>query len=164
MKRAAFLAVFLSLALAPAALAQTAPHEINGVMDGILHFVPFDSSDLSDLYAVHTVGVTTGRLRSLGFCRMFTVQKPTSAGLVIDGHVWIVTPSGDRIEGEYEGTTRPGPVPGQLLGEAEFVITGGTGRFENASGTIHATAHVTFLGFTVWTWPVVWELEGTIEY
>jgi hypothetical protein len=143
---------------------QTAPHDMSGVMEGTLTFVPFDFNDLSDLYAIHSVGVSTGRLKSLGFSNMFTVQKPTEGGGVIDGHVWIVTPSGDRIVGRYEGTTVPGEKPGQLLGQAEFVIKGGTGRFVNASGLIHATAYVTFLGFDVWTWPVTWVLEGTVYY
>ena len=160
-------ALFVVLAvtgLVIAASPRAAEHAVAGEVEGTLHFVPFDSQNLSDLYAIHSIGVSSGVLKSIGIVNLFTVQKPTAQGDVIDGHVWMVTPSGERLEGEYVGTTRPGTEPGKLVGRCEFVISGGTGRFANATGTIHAVASVTFLGFNTWTWPVTWTLEGTISY
>jgi hypothetical protein len=139
----------------------TAPHQINGVLEGTFTFVPFGLGP----FDVDTLGDVSGIVKGLGQTNMFTFHRPTpDGGGVTNGLVRIVAANGDRIRCEYVGTTGPGTEPNQLIGRAEFVISGGTGRFANASGTIHAAAYVTFMGFTVFEWPVTWVLEGTISY
>lgn len=152
--------ILVALSLVNVVAAQTAPHDISGMLGGTLHFVPFGTG----IYDVNTLGVVAGQVKSLGLSNVFTFHQPTSQGTVVNGHFWIVAANGDKIQGTYEGTTVPGPVPNQLIGRADWQINGGTGRFANASGTIHATAYVTVIGFDVFDWPVVWVLEGTINY
>ena len=139
--------------------------EITGVLDGTLSFVELPFTDEFPFpYNVGSLGVVSGQVKGLGNSNMFTFHHPTTDGRVIDGFVSVVAANGDVIRCRYEGVTVPGQEPGQLIGSADFIVTGGTGRFENASGTIHATAYVTFMGFDVWDWPVTWVLEGTVSY
>lgn len=164
-----FVAFFICLCIAVPAVhgqvalagTQTAPHEISGVLQGTLTFVPFAPFGIFD---VNSLGVASGQVQALGRSHVFSFHRPTEQGTVVDGHFWIVTASGDKIKGVYEGTTVPGPEPNQLIGNADFQVTGGTGRFTNASGTIHATAYVTVLGFDVFEWPFTWVLEGKVNY
>ncbi len=170
--------VLLSLVLAMSALVlaqerrtQTAPHAISGVLDGTLTFVelPF-TSDFPFPYDVGTLAVVSGQVKGIGNTNVFTFHHPappasdTEPPTVKDGRFFIVAANGDKIQGTYEGTTEPGEKPNQLIGRAHWVITGGTGRFANATGTIHATAYITVAGFDVYEWPVTWAFEGTIDY
>ena len=139
----------------------SASHKINGILRGTLTFVPFGPG----LFEVDSLGDTSGKVSGLGRTNMFTFHRPTSDGVgVTNGLVRIVAADGDIIRGQYVGTTVPGPEPNQLIGNAEFIISGGTGRFADASGTIEATAYVTFEGFGDFEWPVTWVLDGTITY
>ncbi len=152
--------ILVALLFINVAAAQTAAHDVSGMLGGTLHFVPFGTG----IYDVNALGVVAGQVKSLGLSNVFTFHQPTPQGTVINGHFWIVAANGDKIQGTYEGTTGPGSAPNQLIGKTDFQISGGTGRFANASGTIHATAYVTAMGFDVFDWPVVWVLEGTINY
>ena len=121
-------------------------------------------------YDVGSLGVVSGPIKGLGNSNVFTFHHPappaseTEPPTVKDGRFFIVAANGDKIQGAYEGITVPGEKPDQLIGKADWVITGGTGRFANASGTIHATAYVTMAGFDVYDWPVTWVLAGNITY
>ncbi len=150
---------------------QIASHDISGALKGTLTFVPLPfTSAFPFPYDVGSLGVVSGRVKGLGDSNVFTFHhpapppSPTEPSTVEDGRFFIVAANGDKIQGTYAGTTEPGTAPDQLIGRADWVITGGTGRFANATGTIHATAHVTFAGFGVFEWPVTWVLEGTISY
>jgi hypothetical protein len=142
--------------------ARAVPHRIAGELKGTLTFVPFP--DFESTFDVDTIGFASGIVKGLGQTHLFTFHRPTPEQTVIDGHVWIVAAGGDVIRCVYEGTTVPGDEEDQLIGTANWVITGGTGRFAGASGTINATAYVTVIGFGVFEWPVVWVVEGTINY
>lgn len=158
-------------ALAQGNRTQAVPHDIGGSLKGTITFVelPF-TEDFPFPYNVGSLGVTSGRLVGLGDSNAFTFHHPapppssTEPSTVEDGRFFIVAANGDRIQGTYRGTTEPGTEPGQLVGRADWVITAGTGRFANATGTIHATAYVTVAGFDVFEWPLTWVLEGTITY
>ena len=165
MRRTVLLTVLLLVAAMPVVAVaqgrtQTAPHVIAGVLQGTLTFVPFGTG----LFDVNTLGVTSGTVKGLGMTNLFTFHQPTAEGTVENGRFFLVAADGDRINGTYVGTTEPGPEPNLLIGRAEWVITGGTGRFAHASGTINATAYVTFVSFEVFEWPAVWVVEGTIDY
>ena len=180
MKRTLLLSsLSLAVAISATALAQsnhsnrtqTAPHDISGSLKGTLTFVPLPfTEDFPFPYDVGTLGVVSGRVIGLGNSNVFTFHhpapppSPTEPSTVEDGRFFIVAANGDKIQGTYWGTTEPGTEPDQLIGRADWVITSGTGRFANVTGTIHATAYVTFAGFGVFEWPVTWVLEGTITY
>ena len=169
MKKMALLALVL-LALAMSATigasgnaAKKGTHEITGVLEGTLTFVPFGPG----YFDVDALGEASGIVKGLGRSNMFTFHRPVAdgSGDVTDGLFWIVAASGDIIRGYYEGTTVYGSEPDQLIGSADFVVTGGTGRFWNASGTIQTTAYVTMdPDPTVFVWPVTRVLEGVISY
>ena len=74
---------------------------------------------------------------------------------------WVSTPGsyGLRL------VALPGTEPNQLHSIVDWVITGGTGRFENATGTIQADAYVTMPGDPyALEWSVTWILDGTVNY
>ena len=141
---------------------KTADHDINGELDGTYTFVMLPNGTTP--YDVDTLGVASGQVKGLGQTSIFTIHRPTTEGTVIDGHVWIVAANGDKIKGTFVGTTEWDSKLNKLVGKADWVIMGGTGRFANASGIISTTAFVTMLGFDVWEWPATWVLEGTISY
>jgi hypothetical protein len=76
-----------------------------------------------------------------------------------DGLLRIVAANGDIIRGQYTGDVVWGT---PIIGTATVDITGGTGRFASASGTMSLTAYVTMVDGS--EWPVTWVLEGTINY
>jgi hypothetical protein len=143
----------------------TASHEITGVLEGTIKFVPFPNA--TSPMDVDALGHAEGVIKGLGRANMFTFHRPLPDGTgVMDGLVKIVTASHDTLEAQYVGTAEFDYTvnPPQVIGHPDFEITGGTGRFANASGTIYATSYVTFLGFEVFEWPVIWILEGIVEY
>jgi hypothetical protein len=144
-----------------------ASFQITGVLEGSLEFVLLPGADPTDIYAVDEIGYASGVVKGLGFVHMFDFHRPdpdSEEGGLMDGHVTIVTSGNDIIKAIYSGGTTVFASEDQLVGNVDFEIIGGTGRFENASGTIHSTAYATFIGFDVWEWPVTWVLEGEIEY
>jgi hypothetical protein len=139
-------------------------HQVSGVLDGTLEFVPFPSA--ASPYDVDSLGHASGVVKGLGRTNIFTFHRPLpdGSGDVVDGRFKIVAANHDTIQGQYVGTTVWGQEPDQLIGIKKLVITGGTGQYTNASGTIHATAYITFMGFGVYEWPGTWALEGMIYY
>lgn len=154
--------------------ARTAPHkiQISGILPGTFTFALLPFSDIEDpYYQVGALGVVSGQLKSLGNSNVFNFHRPfpaaseTEPPTIKDGHFFIVAANGDRINGTYEGTVIPGTEPNQLIGSADWVITGGTGRFENATGTIYATGYVTVPDDQeALEWSATWVLEGTVYY
>ena len=64
------------------------------------------------------------------------VSRPGTA-VVTDGEFVITASDGSQLFATYTGTGVPDPDnPGFFIGEATATITGGTGRFEGASGTV----------------------------
>lgn len=70
-----------------------------------------------------------------------TVTGPTT--IAVSGTGTVVAPNGDQVFATFTGTgTSPSlvPVVGQILDSTVvFTITGGTGRFSDATGTLTAT-------------------------
>jgi hypothetical protein len=145
---------------------QTASHEISGELLGSINFVDLPlSDDFPYPYNVASLGVVAGQVKGLGNSNVFTFHVPTPQGTVMFGRFFIMAADGDKIQGTYEGTTACADSDcTQVIGTTDWVITGGTGRFANATGTIHATAYVIFAGFDNYEWPATWVLEGTIDY
>ena len=169
MKRMTLLVSFFLVLAMPATMgasgneAKKGAHEITGVLAGTYTFIPFGAG----YFDVDALGEGSGIVKGLGRSSIFTFHRPDAdgSGKVINGLVRIVAASGDIIRGYYEGTSVLGSEPGQLIGSSDFVVTGGTGRFWNASGSIHSTAYVTMdPDPTMLTWSVTWVLEGIINY
>ena len=145
---------------------KTTPHQINGVLDGMATFVLLPTIPGPKGEAVDTLAEVSGIVQGLGRTALFSFHRPYGPNLefIEDGLVRIVAANGDVIRGHYVGNTAPGAEPNQQISTADYVITGGTGRFANASGTIHATVYITVLGLGVFEWPVTFVLEGTVNY
>jgi len=67
------------------------------------------------------------------------VFAPADSVLSFTGAAALVADNGDELTGTFEGTSTP--LSGK--GDATFLltITGGSGRFQNASGTMNVIAH-----------------------
>jgi len=152
--------------------ARTASHQISGILPGTVTFVELPFSDIQDpYYMVGGLGVVSGQLKSLGNSNVFTFHRPvpseseTEPPTAQDGRFFIVAANGDRINGSYEGIVIPGTELNQLHLIADWVITGGTGRFENVTGTIQAEAYVT-MPDDPWAleWSITWVLDGSVDY
>lgn len=156
---ALFLLVMLPSVAGAQGRPQIAPHTVAGVLDGSLTFVVHGPA----IFDVYSLGVATGPVKGLGMVTLFTFHEPTEQGTVVNGRAFLVAANGDRINTTYEGTTEIVD-PEHLLGKATLVITGGTGRFAKAAGTLEMTVHIVFAGFDTFEWPASWLIEGTIEY
>jgi hypothetical protein len=161
--------LFLALAIAVMAAApfdqqdKSSPRhnfDVQGVQTGTFNFEYWGPG----FWDFETIGDATGTLRHLGLMRMYTRHRPTADGLLNQGTFTMVAASGDQIRGTYEGagalvsTAAP-----ELYGKATLVISGGTGRYAHAKGTLIATFFETMNA----TWvdlPVTWILEGTVSY
>ena len=152
--------------------ARTVPHQISGILPGTVTFVELPFSDITDpYYQVGGLSVVSGQLKSLGNSNVFAFHRPvpstseTEPPTIADGRFFIVAANGDRINGSYEGIVIPGTEPNQLHSIVDWVITGGTGRLENATGTIQADAYVTMPDDPyALEWSVTWILDGTVNY
>ena len=58
-------------------------------------------------------------------------------------------------------TVAPPPL---IVQEADFVIVGGTGRFEHATGWLRGVVYVTFEGFEDPSWPIEFAIAGAVAY
>ncbi len=77
----------------------------------------------------------------------------------------MVAANGDEVYLEYAGVSSPpDPDTGILVSATDFVIIGGTGRFEGAEGSGVFTAYVVFEGIGDPEWPVSFVWEGSIGY
>ena len=167
MKRIALLCSLL-LAMAISAIAappdnqrtKKVPLDISGIMDG--RFV-FDVVTWEPL-VFDTIGDVAGTLRGyLGFSKLHTKHRPDSDGTLPDGEFTIVAANGDEIRGNYAGTAYYASAD-QAYGNALFVISGGTGRFEGATGTINASFVETFDDPSWESAKVTWALIGAVDY
>jgi hypothetical protein len=151
---------------------ETVPRDISGVMSGTMTFEFYDWPPAPPELAPYSIPIRSitevaGTLTHLGAATMHTDQRPylDPNGTVTDGHFTITAANGDTISGTYEGTTEA-PDPVHRIGHAIFVISGGTGRFAYATGTIKATGFLTIavpLDIGVFE-PLTYVLEGTVSY
>src|SRR4029077_15858174 len=122
------LAALAVLALAgPAAAGEQVPFK--GSLDGVVTITPLAPPFLSVLVEA------TGNATHLG---KFTVEIPhvvnVANGSAIGSYEFTAA-NGDMVFAEFTGTATPTATPGVLYIEETATITGGTGRFANASGS-----------------------------
>jgi hypothetical protein len=75
-----------------------------------------------------------GQATHLGQYEMIIPHFSNLATLVADGEQILVAANGDLITAEFSGQFEP-TADGFLVAELEATITGGTGRFEHATGS-----------------------------
>jgi len=151
----------LSTATAFAAGDNPQPRPFKGTMAGEATFPFNDNCDYTGS-PVETLAATQGTLTHLGLSEYFSSHCATENGGAVGGEAVIIAANGDEIWLSYMATfAAPPPIIMQI---AEFVVTGGTGRFEGASGLITAMVYITFQGFEDPAWPIEFVFAGTITY
>lgn len=139
---------------------------LTGTITGSVDFVPEVGCQPVDL---ETQGTGSGIVSRLGRVTMTSLHCTPPPGVDIDGRRILIAANGDELYIDYAGPCSPIPpdaVPGVTTSDCEtpVVIAGGTGRFEDATGTGHLSAVVTFLGFGIQGWPVTWDLSARVRY
>ena len=136
----------------------TVPRLVAGIMDGRFTFEGPEAGPWT------TVGDVTGTVRHLGLAKLSTTHTPNADGTLSDGSFTLVAANGDEVRGTYEGYGEFTPDGTAVQAHAVLVITGGTGRFANATGTIGASFLETFDDPTWASAGVSWALVGIINY
>jgi hypothetical protein len=164
MKKIAFLSVLVLVLTIPSMVvpksnnnAKTVPRQISGTMDGRFAFGgpwegPWDVT--GDLF---------GTMQHLGLSGMQTSHKTSPEGGISGGTFTIESANGDLIQGEYTASAAY-ISDDQVLGTATLNITGGTGRFDRATGTVNASFLETLDDPSYASAGVTWYLDGTILY
>jgi hypothetical protein len=144
--------------------ASPASRPFKGSMSGTLTF----AADAGCLFGVRTNPAGTGTASHLG---MFTYAASHCAGFTVEpggGKQTMVAANGDKLFADYE-TVGPPVIPPSEVGTVydvpvAFTITGGTGRFADATGGGYQIVHITFMGLGAPVWPFTSEWQGTIGY
>jgi hypothetical protein len=151
--------VIVALAAVPdSQKAKTVPRDISGVMDGRFTFTGPDEGPWT------TTGDVTGTLRHLGLAKMYTTHTASPDGTISRGIFSIVAANGDEILGSYTASGILSDDYTHVDGTANFLITGGSGRFVHATGTITAAFIETLDDPTFAGAAVSWALLGTVSY
>ncbi len=118
-------------------------------------------------------GITT-RVDELAIASHFgratyvTAHCPTGdpADAYADSDFTLIAPNGDAVFGTYTGTLDQyiEVIGAEGFSTVHLTITGGTGRFEGATGSAIQEVHFIFEGYDdlAWPWWVTW--EGTLSY
>ncbi|HSP89863.1 MAG TPA: hypothetical protein VLN08_03100 [Vicinamibacterales bacterium] len=154
---------------------KTVPRDLSGELNGTFTFEMYSPYGDTDFIAQ---GEAKGTLSHLGLSKMYTEHQPNPIGdgTLLHTAFRIVAANGDEIRGTYadakvtfvgmEGTDYPFDF--YYSGKATLVISGGTGRFAGASGTINATflEHIKLFvaDWTKYNCTVAWTLAGTVNY
>lgn len=137
------------------------PREVMGTLNGRFAFVPTGD----EWWEFYSESDSTGTLTHLGLSRMYTRHTPDLTGALQEGTFRIVAANSDVITGTYEGTATADAERADVYhGVASFLITGGTGRFAEATGSFNATFVETLDDPTWASAKVVWALSGTVSY
>lgn len=130
---------------------------LKGSLSGMVTFEYDDPQ-----FPVTTVMNAVGTMSHLGKVEShWTHNPPVGMPNYINGQVVLTAANGDELRGEY------GDVP-HLLPEFTVDVVGGSGRFENATGTIEVSAEVQGEwgpdGLPIQPWYTWMELSGEISY
>ena len=154
-------AVVTLLVTAVAVQASPASRPFKGLMTGTATFV----ADTGCPLGLRTNTAATGTAAHLG---AFTYASSHCSGFTFAGEQTIVSANGDKLFADYESVGPPVFPPSEVGTVYDvptaFTITGGTGRFADATGSGAMTAHITFMGFGVPVWPITFQWSGTIGY
>jgi len=131
-----------------------------GTFSGVANFLPTDAC--VDISPVQTIADAVGKMTHLGKSVLSTSHCTTEDGHAVLGQATMTAANADEVWLTYNAeTVFPPPL---IIQEIDMVVTGGTGRFDGASGELSGYAYVEFLGFTVPDWPITFVLSGYIVY
>ncbi len=86
----------------------------------------------------------------------------SAIGPIGPGTMTLVAANGDEVHLTYTGFAPP---PAEEFDvDVDATIVGGTGRFEQATGYVEMTGHITFEGFQDPSWPITFVWTGSIAY
>lgn len=164
MKKIAFLSVLALVLTIPNIVisksdnnAKIVPRQMSGTMDGRFAFGgPWEGP-------WEVTGDLSGTLHHLGLSGMQTSHTTSPEGGISGGTFTIESANGDLIQGEYTASAYY-ISEDQVEGAATLSITGGTGRFDRATGTVNASFLETLDDPTWASAGVTWYLDGTIFY
>ncbi len=108
----------------------------------------------------------TGYATHMGAIVMDNSHCTPDGPWVVGGEMTIVAANGDSVFITYTAGPAPavGPDPMRFDVPGEFVVVGGTGRFEGATGGGHTTTTISWPGFEPNYWPDTVVIDGTIGY
>jgi hypothetical protein len=138
---------------------------LKGTVTGVANFL---SDTACAPVNLRTVSDATGIVTHLGRV-VSTSRHCTPPGAEISGRMTLTAANGDELYLDYTGTCVP-DTPELTAGETYFVcenpfeVGGGTGRFEDATGSGNISARVLFAGFEAPDWPGSWTVTGTFRY
>ncbi|HOC41720.1 MAG TPA: hypothetical protein PKJ99_01775 [Thermoanaerobaculales bacterium] len=136
---------------------------INGTFAGEVTFPASDACLDVTGAPFQTQSSSVGRMSHLGRTELSTAHCSTVDGsAAVAGEATFAAANGDQLLATYTAVTvAPPPL---IIQEADFVIVGGTGRFENATGWLRGVVYVTFEGFDDPSWPIEFVLAGAVSY
>ncbi len=168
MRKLGTFAIVLTLAVMsmPSAMADAGSRPFAGSASGTVTFPLGTECENYGGLNVRTDSDATGRALHLGRTVLDGQHCTPEMGVnTIAGELTLIAANGDKVYLDYAGVNGPpDPVTLILVSEVDYVITGGTGRFADASGSGTMTAFVRFDGIDDPEWPVTWVWEGTISY
>ena len=153
-----------AVSAASASQSRQVPRHIEGTMTGRFDFTRLWGEEWWQFYSDSDC---RGTVSHLGLARLYTTHIPDlDTGQLTEGTFRIVAANGDKIRGTYTGFAVPDAEHPELLahGTATFVVSGGTGRFARARGSIDATFLETFDDPSWASAGVVWTLDGSVSY
>ena len=154
------MALCLLLIVVPAAGAESEARPFKGSMSGSISFAP----DKTCATLLRTDSQATGNVSHLGRATMTSAHCTPGAGWIEGGDLILVAANGDRVFITYEGAAPPPNADGIIVADIDFIITGGDGRFEGASGGGDMTGLIVFEGLSDPEWAASWNWSGTIGY
>jgi hypothetical protein len=144
-------ALLALLALAgPAAAGEQVP--FHGKIEGTLQRTPLDPPVVQDEFSV------SGKASHLGRFDLLITAIVNTATRSASGTYEFVAANGDTVTATFVGASAPTATPGVILITETAVITGGTGRFENATGSFVCQRLFDTVNFTT-----VGSFDGTIS-
>jgi hypothetical protein len=134
-----------------------------GSLSGEATWRPSEVCESVNSLSLQTMTTAIGPMTHLGLTEHHSTHCATEDGMaLVNGEGKLIAANGDEVWLTYTGELiAPPPVIVML---ADYVVVGGTGRFENASGNIMALVYITFEGFDDPAWPLDMEFAGTINY
>jgi len=128
--------------------------------------VTFGNPGVCTTQPVQTLTSAKGQLTHLGNAMVTTTHCASADGLLaLDGHATFTAANGDQVFASYTSHTTAPPPP-LIVQEGELIITGGTGRFEHATGRVPFTVYVSPISppSSDAKWPIRFVFAGTITY
>lgn len=148
-----------------------ADRPFKGTVNGQVTFAMV-GTNVCPALGLQTQSNASGQFTHLGSMSMYS-EHCTPTGAAISGGVMTLTAAnGDQVYLSYDGLQLALPdfmggtlVVGDVIPvEGTFVVTGGTGRFDDAAGGGTWTAGVVYEGLEDPSWAGTWSFTGTINY